>query len=69
MAFVFGPLAQPSVAVAASNDRLPAMRRTVRVGRNCAAHAGAMGKDPDRDLPVFIGKWITIAQGKQGHRF
>lgn len=55
MAFVFDPPAQPSVAVAGTDDRLP-VRRIFCVGRNYAAHAREMGKDPDRDPPFFFTK-------------
>lgn len=44
-----------SVAVAGSNDRFP-VRRIFCVGRNYAAHAREMGKDPDRDPPFFFTK-------------
>jgi fumarylpyruvate hydrolase len=55
MAFVFQPPAQPSVAVAGSDDRLP-VRRIFCVGRNYAAHAREMGHDPDREPPFFFTK-------------
>lgn len=55
MAFVFDPPEQASVAVADSGDRLP-VRRIFCVGRNYAAHAREMGKDPDRDPPFFFTK-------------
>ena len=55
MAYVFEPPAQATVAVAASDDRLP-VRRIFCVGRNYAAHAREMGKDPDRDPPFFFTK-------------
>lgn len=55
MAFVFAAPPQPSVAVADSRDRLP-VRRIFCVGRNYAAHAREMGKDPDRDPPFFFTK-------------
>lgn len=55
MAFVFSPAPLPSVAVAGSEDRLP-VRRIFCVGRNYAAHAREMGKDPDRDPPFFFTK-------------
>jgi fumarylpyruvate hydrolase len=55
MAFVFQPPAQPSVAVAGSDDRLP-VRRIFCVGRNYAAHAREMGRDPDREPPFFFTK-------------
>lgn len=53
--FVFAPPAQPSVAVAASDKRFP-VRRIICVGRNYAAHAREMGKDPDREPPFFFMK-------------
>jgi 2-keto-4-pentenoate hydratase/2-oxohepta-3-ene-1,7-dioic acid hydratase (catechol pathway) len=43
------------VAVDGSDDRLP-VRRIFCVGRNYAAHAREMGKDPDRDPPFFFTK-------------
>jgi fumarylpyruvate hydrolase len=55
MSFVFEPPQQPSVAVAGTKDRLP-VRRIFCVGRNYAAHAREMGKDPDRDPPFFFTK-------------
>ncbi|WP_299752049.1 fumarylacetoacetate hydrolase family protein [uncultured Tateyamaria sp.] len=55
MGFVI-PLSQPaSVAVAGSEDRFP-IRRIFCVGRNYAAHAREMGKDPDREPPFFFTK-------------
>jgi fumarylpyruvate hydrolase len=55
MNYVFEPPAQASVAVEGSADRLP-VRRIFCVGRNYAAHAREMGKDPDRDPPFFFTK-------------
>jgi fumarylpyruvate hydrolase len=55
MAFVFPPAPTPSIAVAGSEDRIP-VRRIFCVGRNYAAHAREMGKDPDRDPPFFFTK-------------
>ena len=55
MGFVFDPPPQASVAVAGTEDRLP-VRRIFCVGRNYAAHAREMGKDPDRDPPFFFTK-------------
>ena len=55
MGFVFDPAPQASVAVAGTEDRLP-VRRIFCVGRNYAAHAREMGKDPDRDPPFFFTK-------------
>ena len=45
----------PSVAVAGSGERFP-VRRIFCVGRNYAAHAREMGKDPDREPPFFFTK-------------
>jgi fumarylpyruvate hydrolase len=53
--FVIPPPAVPSVAVAGTDARFP-VRRIICVGRNYAAHAREMGKDPDRDPPFFFLK-------------
>jgi fumarylpyruvate hydrolase len=53
--FVIDPPATPSVAVADSTARF-AVRRIFCVGRNYAAHAREMGKDPDREPPFFFTK-------------
>ena len=53
--FVIPAPCQPSVAVAGSEKRFP-VRRIFCVGRNYAAHAREMGKDPDRDPPFFFTK-------------
>ena len=45
----------PSVAVADSSARFP-VRRIFCVGRNYAAHAREMGRDPDREPPFFFTK-------------
>ncbi|MEM7729778.1 MAG: fumarylacetoacetate hydrolase family protein [Pseudomonadota bacterium] len=55
MSLVFPPPAQPTVAVARSSDRI-AVRRIFCVGRNYAAHAREMGRDPDREPPFFFTK-------------
>lgn len=55
MAFIFPPPPPPSVAVAGSADRIP-VRRIFCVGRNYAAHAREMGRDPDREPPFFFTK-------------
>ncbi|MCZ7889956.1 MULTISPECIES: fumarylacetoacetate hydrolase family protein [Rhizobium/Agrobacterium group] len=54
-AFVFSPVPQATVAVHGSDKRFP-VRRIFCVGRNYAAHAREMGKDPDRDPPFFFTK-------------
>jgi fumarylpyruvate hydrolase len=53
--FVFQPHATPSVAVHGDSARFP-VRRIFCVGRNYAAHAREMGKDPDREAPFFFTK-------------
>lgn len=53
--FVIPAPAQPSVAVAGSAARFP-VRRIFCVGRNYAAHAREMGRDPDREPPFFFTK-------------
>lgn len=55
MGYVFEPRPPATVEVAGSEDRLP-VRRIFCVGRNYAAHAREMGKDPDRDPPFFFTK-------------
>jgi len=55
MAFVFDAPATPSVEVAGEESRFP-VRRIFCVGRNYAAHAREMGKDPDREPPFFFTK-------------
>lgn len=53
--FVIPPLPVPSVAVAGTPARCP-VRRLFCVGRNYAAHAREMGRDPDREPPFFFLK-------------
>lgn len=53
--YVIDPPATPSVAVANSKLRFP-VRRIFCVGRNYAAHAREMGKDPEREPPFFFLK-------------
>ncbi len=55
MDFVLPAPPQPTVAVADSAQRFP-VRRIFCVGRNYAAHAREMGKDPDREPPFFFCK-------------
>ena len=50
MSYIFDPAPVPTLAVADSQDRIP-VRRIFCIGRNYAAHAVEMGKDPDRDPP------------------
>jgi fumarylpyruvate hydrolase len=53
--FVFPPPETPSVAVSGTRERFP-VHRIYCVGRNYAAHAREMGKDPERDPPFFFTK-------------
>ncbi|TFW34661.1 fumarylacetoacetate hydrolase family protein [Massilia horti] len=53
--FVIPPPAVPSLPVAGSSARFP-IRRVFCVGRNYAAHAREMGKDPNREPPFFFTK-------------
>lgn len=53
--FVFSPQERPSVAVSGREARFP-VRRVFCVGRNYAAHAREMGRDPDREPPFFFMK-------------
>ncbi len=55
MTYVVPAPPQPSVAVAGSEARFP-VRRIFCVGRNYAAHAREMGRDPDREPPFFFTK-------------
>ena len=53
--FVISPPPIASVALAGESARFP-VRRIFCVGRNYAAHAREMGKDPDREPPFFFTK-------------
>ena len=53
--FIFPPPPIPAVAVAGTDKKFP-VRRIFCVGRNYAAHAREMGKDPDREPPFFFMK-------------
>ncbi len=53
--FVLDPPPVPSVAVEGTQNRF-AVRRIFCVGRNYAAHAREMGRDPDREAPFFFMK-------------
>ncbi len=55
MSFIIPAPPQPSIAVAGTSERFP-VRRIFCVGRNYAAHAREMGKDPDREPPFFFTK-------------
>ncbi|BCH57056.1 fumarylacetoacetate (FAA) hydrolase (plasmid) [Agrobacterium vitis] len=53
--FEFTPPQPASLAIHDSEARFP-VRRIFCVGRNYAAHAREMGKDPDREPPFFFTK-------------
>lgn len=55
MTFVFPPPAQAAVAIVGRSERFP-VHRIYCVGRNYAAHAREMGKDPEREPPFFFAK-------------
>jgi fumarylpyruvate hydrolase len=54
----------PVIAATTSGEGFP-VRRVFCIGRNYAAHAREMGKDPERDLPFFFTKWAetVVASG------
>ncbi|KAA0081685.1 FAA hydrolase family protein [Mycolicibacterium sp. P9-64] len=53
--FVIPPPTAASLPVSTGTGRFP-IRRVFCVGRNYAAHAREMGKDPDREPPFFFMK-------------
>lgn len=54
----------PVIALVAGHDTAIPVRRVFCVGRNYAAHAREMGKDPDREPPFFFTKWSeTVVPG------
>lgn len=55
MSFVFPPPALPAVEIQGRSERFP-VHRIYCVGRNYAAHAREMGKDPEREAPFFFAK-------------
>ena len=60
MNYAITPAAVTSLAVAGITERFP-VNRIFCVGRNYAAHAREMGKDPDRDPPFFFMKPANAA--------
>lgn len=60
MNYVIAPSAVTSLTVAGIAERFP-VNRIFCVGRNYAAHAREMGKDPDRDPPFFFMKPANAA--------
>ena len=63
--YVIAPPAAPSVAVEGGSARFP-IRRVFCVGRNYAAHAREMGKDPTREPPFFFMKPADAVVPAQG---
>lgn len=55
MNYVVEPSGTPSVEVSGTSDRFP-VHRIYCVGRNYAAHAREMGRDPNREPPFFFSK-------------
>lgn len=49
--------ATPPTWAAVSDGRRFPVRRVFCIGRNYAAHAREMGRDPDREPPFFFTKW------------
>lgn len=66
MSFAFPPPATASVAIVGRTERFP-VHRIYCVGRNYAAHAREMGKDPEREAPFFFAKPADaiVANGSQ----
>ena len=60
---LFAPPA-PILAPTTSGESFP-VRRLFCIGRNYAAHAREMGKDPTREAPFFFTKWAetVVASG------
>lgn len=56
MTVIFEPPAPILAPIAGTADEFP-VRRVFCVGRNYAAHAREMGRDPDREPPFFFTKW------------
>lgn len=55
LSYAVAPPAVQSLAIAGIAERFP-VNRVFCVGRNYAAHAREMGKDPDREPPFFFMK-------------
>ena len=51
------PTAQAPTLAKTSDGRDFPVRRVFCVGRNYAAHAREMGRDPDREPPFYFAKW------------
>ena len=60
MNYAIEPATVPTLTVAGISERFP-VNRIFCVGRNYAAHAREMGKDPERDPPFFFMKPANAA--------
>jgi fumarylpyruvate hydrolase len=60
MTHVFELPARPAVSITGSGATFP-IRRIFCIGRNYAAHAREMGKDPNREAPFFFTKFPDAA--------
>jgi fumarylpyruvate hydrolase len=60
MTHVFELPARPAVSITGSDATFP-IRRIFCIGRNYAAHAREMGKDPNREAPFFFTKFPDAA--------
>ena len=56
MSQIFALRKRPAAAIAGTDATFP-VGRIFCIGRNYAAHAREMGKDPDREAPFFFTKW------------
>ena len=56
MPHVFTLADRPAAAIAGNDAKFP-VGRIFCIGRNYAAHAREMGRDPDREAPFFFTKW------------
>ena len=63
MTTLFAPQ-DPVLAATSDGNQFP-VRRVFCIGRNYAAHAREMGRDPDREPPFFFTKWAetVVATG------
>ncbi len=60
MPLLFDP--QPPVLAPTSDGSLFPVRRLFCIGRNYAAHAREMGRDPDREPPFYFTKWAETVR-------
>src|SRR6187399_3008819 len=58
MPYLFAPPPPVSVEITGRSERFP-VNRIYCVGRNYAAHAREMGKDPQREPPFFFTKPVS----------